>query len=930
MEEKKHYLCKANEKVCMTQTIPHTLLPTKNCLTIPFLFVMNIATFRIFAVLLTIVFSVPCLAHPMYKVDNYDAYTKNLLDIRHIGQDKKGFIWISTGDGLYRFDGYRFTSFKPQHYSTTTITNDAIEYMASDENGNLWCKIENRIFFFDTDNYTFHNALERVEKEKTYTVKLFRCLPDGTTCVVCDKGTVFLISNNNPLSSARQIYHAGEDIISVNHNNVTQDIWMTTKRFTAVIRKGQITLTDKKYEAPETNAILHTDRFGKEWRREEITAPGILRTYVVFADNQDNVWYVYERHLYRISFYLKNYDKIETEDTSMRCAKRDSKGRMWITRRYSNLITIYNPDNSFAGYFTSDGVISKEKKSFSSRVHDILEDSRGNIWFCTKPDGLIRLRRVTYEKYTIEHYNTQNSTLSDNEMIKICEDKQGRLWACGFRNGINMITIDKNGDPLITPVLPETQKRAVLGDMKFRDITLTKEGALLASTSKGLIIYDIRKNIKELQQNIGVTHHLHDKSRPNSINSSAIKTAIQSEDGNIYVCTMDAGIDKVTSASIFHKVLTFQHFCTENGFPSDYVRAITETDKTMWVTTVNSLIEWNPSLPLPESAKIRIILDTNDFSESTPVERADGTWLYGVMDGCITVDISKLTDKNTKREEKFPIVVTSAIDRDTLVLEQDERTLTLSFATLDYDNPQHINYAVRFSAEEEGKWQYLGETHNISFQHLKPGEYTLYLRSTDGTGKWLSNERKIIVKVIPHLYETWWWKVLQSLFILFLIAIGLWVWKYIKNMEKQQRETLDAYMQLMDHQKEQLLEEQERYRMALLEKAKIEPHNDQFIKLVMEYIEKNISSSDIDIDAMAQYAAVSRSHLNHKLKHVLGVTPSEMIREARIKHACLLLKDYNMSINDIAYSCGFTDPKYFSKCFKASTGYTPTNYRLRL
>ena len=118
--------------------------------------------------------------------------------------------------------------------------------------------------------------------------------------------------------------------------------------------------------------------------------------------------------------------------------------------------------------------------------------------------------------------------------------------------------------------------------------------------------------------------------------------------------------------------------------------------------------------------------------------------------------------------------------------------------------------------------------------------------------------------------------------------------------------------------------------MALLEKAKIEPHNDQFIKLVMEYIEKNISSSDIDIDAMAQYAAVSRSHLNHKLKHVLGVTPSEMIREARIKHACLLLKDYNMSINDIAYSCGFTDPKYFSKCFKASTGYTPTNYRLRL
>ena len=453
----------------------------------------------------------------------------------------------------------------------------------------------------------------------------------------------------------------------------------------------------------------------------------------------------------------------------------------------------------------------------------------------------------------------------------------------------------------------------------------------MLATSKGLAIYDTRKDLKTLQSGKGVLLHQRNSQNPDGLNSSALKTAIQAHDGKIYICTQDAGIDLLTSKSIFEENLTFQHFCTSNGFPSDYVKAITEVNNTMWVTSINSLIEWNPSESLPQSAKTRITLEGNDFSESTPVQRTDGTWLYGVMDGCIAVDIKQLNDKKLSRRENYPIVLTSENDMDTIVLASDERAINLSFSTLDYDNTENISYAVRFSGDGmEGDWEYLGETHNISFQHLKPGEYFLSLRSTDGTGKWLDNERTITIKVTPTLFETWWWRTLQGLFIIGVIVVCIYIWKYIKKIQKQQRETLDAYMQLLDHKKEGIVEEQEEYRKTLLEQAKVEPQNDDFIKKIMEYIEKNISSSDIDIDEMARYAAVSRSHLNHKLKQVLGVTPSEMIREARIKHACLLLKDYSRNINDIAYACGFTDPKYFSKCFKASTGYSPSNYRLRL
>ena len=867
-------------------------------------------------------------AHPMYRVVNYDAYTKNLIDMRQIGQDRKGFIWVSTSDGLYRFDGYMFKGFKPQNCSGGALTSDAIEHMSSDRNGNLWCKIENKLFLFDTETYTFRNALEKVEKEKRYSVMMFRCLPDGTVCVVCEKGTVFVIDIDKPLTSARQIYHAGEDIMAVNHNNVTQEIWMRTRTKTSVISHGSVTLSEKTFEAPELNPVIHTDRFGKTWRRDEIDSPGIMKTYVTFDDNQDNVWYVYERQLYRISFYIKDYDRLTTEKSSIRCGMRDSKGRLWLSKRYENQVSIYDKGNNLLGYLTPQGKISSKVTDFTAKIYCMMEDSHGDIWLGSKPRGVFLLKDKGNGTYDVENYTRENSMLSDNEVIKIVEDNTGSIWACGFMQGLNKIERGKDAMEIL-PLTPEEYRRASATEMKFRDIMVTNEGALLASTSAGLLIYDTRKDIRNLRRGDGVRHIMRDMTREDGLNSSSIKTVIQSHDGKIYVCTHDKGIDLLTSESVFDDMLTFRHFCADNGFPSDYVKAIAEDGTTMWVTALNTLIEWNTAEQLPQAAKIRITLEGNDFSESSPVRRADGMWVYGVMDGCVTVDTRDIKKRKTN-DMNYPIVITSVTDRDTLILASDERTLTMSFATLDYENTQHICYAVKFSGDEEGEWQYLGETHHISFQHLKPGLYTLSLRSTNGKGEWLDNERTITVKVTPTLYETWWWKALQAAGAILLIIISVRVWKYIKKIQKQQRETLDAYMQLLDHKKETNIREQEEYRMNLLQKAKVEPHNDQFIKLVMEYIEKNISSSDIDIDDMARYAAVSRSHLNHKLKHVLGVTPSEMIREARIKHACLLLHDYSKSINDIAYACGFADPKYFSKCFKATTGYSPSSYRLRL
>jgi transcriptional regulator GlxA family with amidase domain len=95
----------------------------------------------------------------------------------------------------------------------------------------------------------------------------------------------------------------------------------------------------------------------------------------------------------------------------------------------------------------------------------------------------------------------------------------------------------------------------------------------------------------------------------------------------------------------------------------------------------------------------------------------------------------------------------------------------------------------------------------------------------------------------------------------------------------------------------------------------------------MQFVEENLSNSEAGVGDMASAAAVSRSGLQRKLKQAMGITPQDLLKEARIKRACQLLRQTDKNVAEVAYACGFSDPKYFSRSFKQSTGKSPTEYR---
>ena len=105
------------------------------------------------------------------------------------------------------------------------------------------------------------------------------------------------------------------------------------------------------------------------------------------------------------------------------------------------------------------------------------------------------------------------------------------------------------------------------------------------------------------------------------------------------------------------------------------------------------------------------------------------------------------------------------------------------------------------------------------------------------------------------------------------------------------------------------------------------PHDKQFIAQIMEYMEQEMDNPDLSIDTFAEQLGMSRSIFYKKLKSITGLAPIDFIREIRIKRAMQLIEGEAYNFSQIAYMVGFSDPKYFSRCFKKYAGVSPSEYK---
>jgi AraC-like DNA-binding protein len=151
---------------------------------------------------------------------------------------------------------------------------------------------------------------------------------------------------------------------------------------------------------------------------------------------------------------------------------------------------------------------------------------------------------------------------------------------------------------------------------------------------------------------------------------------------------------------------------------------------------------------------------------------------------------------------------------------------------------------------------------------------------------------------------------------------------YYKNKSSR---VFKTHIETLTHQNLQLVEKynelSKKYdRLFTGTPNNIESQEQRLFKKIQGIVESNLSNPLFGVEELAKEIGMSRTNLHRKIKSISGFSPSEFIRNMRLKKASILLLSQSNTVSQVSFSVGFEDHSYFSKAFKKHYGVSPSAY----
>ena len=438
--------------------------------------------FKIFLLLLVILFQGTLQSQP--KEINFEHLTvKDGLSqsyITSIIQDKLGFLWIGTQDGLNKYDGYKFTVFTCKESDSNTISDNWVTSLVIDNDQNIWVgtggKGVTKLSYTGKDNirYPFYFA-------------------DSTG--LCH-------------GFISQILIDSEELI-----------WFATWG-------GGLC----KYD-PSIDKFFH---FRKNKNSGNSISDNEIST--VIEDSKGYLWMgTYKSGIDRFdkrTGVVKNYRNIENETTSL-CFNwvtslcEDRTGNLWIGTYGGGLDRFNNDSKEFYHYNKSNYKLHGFKDSLVTLIY---EDSEGQLWIGTDGGGIYIFDEERDYFYNYPMDPTDPSALNDDRIWSILEDNSGIIWIGGFSGGLNKFDKSKNWFKHYrsNPYNPNSLKNNFV-----KAIIVDKYNQLWVGHNKGITI--INRSTKEYK-------HLSVENGDKCIKNNMVRSLLEDIDGSIWIGTWGGGI----------------------------------------------------------------------------------------------------------------------------------------------------------------------------------------------------------------------------------------------------------------------------------------------------------------------------------------------------------------------------------------------------
>ncbi len=618
-------------------------------------------------------------------------------------------------------------------------------------------------------------------------------------------------------------------------------------------------------------------------------SPGAIKK---FYPGRHNLWLITADGADCLSFHTGKFTRQSHEPASeTRALLTDSRGVRWQADR----------DRLYP---------SQSAPLDIATVYTLAEDDGGNIWAGTKGNGLWivspdgRRDRIGRDAVT-------TGGLPSDSIYDICFQGRDRVWLGSFGSGL--IRGDRRPDGSWAFVRAAGRQAS----LKIRRIHPVDRNTLLLATTEGLVTADVTRPEAPRYY----TNRFRAEEWGLKGNDIIDIVAIGKR---LFVCVFGNGVSEITSASLRSDDLRFRHYPLTDGAESGQIRAAVADGDKVWIVSAGSIACLSTSTGNVSTVPAGYITGKVGFTEATPVNDG-GVITVGTTDGTLTFnarDIVAETDTTSLRltAVRFHdgIEVIPLDDPDSLTIGRDRRSLSLFLSTMAFDDRAEHSIRYRLEDCEEG-WNYQhGNTPTVIYNNIAPGTHRLVIEMKGADGTWHAARPALTLEVTPTVTETVWFRIMTALLAaLGVIGLVLAIVHY-RRLHDIARRKYSLLMTVEDIDRGLVADAQAAGTVADADK--------EFLESTVKYLTDNIDNPSLVVEDLARHHAMSRTAFYRRMKEITGLSPVSFIRQLRIRRAIALLDKGSLSIAEVAYRVGFEDPKYFSKCFKAETMMTPSQY----
>lgn len=770
-------------------------------------------------------------------------------------QDKNGYIWIGTRDGLNRFDGYTFKVFRNDSDDASSLGNNWITHLNCDHDGNLWVGTLSGLYQYNEAKESFlhipftkNKGIDLFQFDKNNQLWL---LMDGTLIQYnISDGQFRIFAGNNG-----QIYTS----FCIMADN---SIWLGDSQ-------GFISLLDTEDGSLESyDLFAHSATTSSRKLSMLYQSPSSPTIYVAFEHDDVKIFNVLSRTYQDLNIQEKNQltilincflEKDEKElwigtdsglfiyDLDAGTCKRirqdpldpyalsshfvsalfeDREKGVWICF-HQNGVNYYSPFRPFNVFYPWN-----EPHSLKGEViRDICTDIYGNLWIGTEDAGINCLEKKTGAFTNYQPVPGMKSLSHTN--IRGLAASGDYLWIGHVIHGIDLMDIRTRKVIRHYDLLKDTQ---TVKNSTVKCIKVLREGVVLVGTEDGIFRYDYLNDrfvyapqfppfaVNCLYEDragkiwLGMFNRSYyfnpisnsgmylQYDKLNTQRHNSVNDACEDKEGNMWFATVEGVIkyDFQTGESL--------HYTVKNGMPSNVAfRILPDDNNGLWISTANGLVCLNTQTEKITTYTETHGLVTRQFNYNSAFKDDDGTLYFGTVKGFIhfkpadvrpaaekmDVNISSLDIQNgTGGRRIINSSSTSEIKR--ISLNHKQSTFNINFSSLNFIAPASIQYAYRM-VNLDRDWISLGERNIVYFTELHPGDYTFEVRAANLSNNWGEEVTRLHITVLPP-----WWTSTTAyiIYTVIILAAGICLIFYWR---RKNRRTMAYNMQLFENKKEKEL-----------------------------------------------------------------------------------------------------------------------------